>query len=104
MTKLSVLLIFSSVKGFLTPDQVRGKLHPSPDRRSLYSYLDRLRRQGLLERGHNLRRGQLSYRLTQRGAGRIKYLQSRKAPSEAAAFNPAGPVQEPAALFRRKYY
>jgi DNA-binding PadR family transcriptional regulator len=67
MTKLSVLLIFSNGNGFLTPDQVCQKLQPSPNRRSLYSYLARLKTQGLLERGPNPRRGRLSYRLTNRG-------------------------------------
>jgi len=38
MTKLSVLLIFAEAN-FLTPDQVRSKLQPCPDRRSFYSYL-----------------------------------------------------------------
>ncbi len=81
MTKLSVLLIFSQANGLLTPDEVCQKLQPSPDRRSMYSYLARLKRQGLLERGPNPRRGRLSYRLTNRGQERITYLKSRKAPS-----------------------
>jgi DNA-binding IclR family transcriptional regulator len=84
MTKLSVLMIFSQATGFLTPDQVCRKVQPSPDRRSLYSYLARLKRQGLLERAPNPRRGRLSYRLTERGAERITYLKSRKAPSGSA--------------------
>jgi hypothetical protein len=78
VTKLSVLLIFAEAKGFLRPDQVCGKLQPVPDRRSLYSYLARLRAQGLLERGHNPRRGWLSYRLTSRGEERIAYLRAQR--------------------------
>ena len=78
MTKLSVLLIFAETNSFLTPDQVCPKIQPSPDIRSLYSYLARLKRQGLLERGPNLRRGRLSYRLTNRGVERITYLKSKK--------------------------
>src|SRR5215472_32292 len=77
MTKLSVLVIFSQANGFLTPDQVGQRLRPSPDRRSLYSYLARLKRQGLLERFANPRRGRLSYRLTNRGLARIAYLKSK---------------------------
>jgi hypothetical protein len=50
MTKLAVLAIFAEAKGFATPDHVRQKLQPSPDRRSFYSYLARLQQQGLLER------------------------------------------------------
>jgi len=71
-------MIFAEAKGFLTPDQVCEKLQPSPDRRSLYSYLARLRGQGLLERGPNRRRGSLSYRLTSRGEERIAYLRAQR--------------------------
>ena len=74
MTKLDVLRIFAQFNGFLKPDSVRGKLRPIPDRRSFYSYLGRLLGQGLLERNSNSRRGQLSYRLTERGRSRIAYL------------------------------
>jgi hypothetical protein len=77
MTKLSVLLIFAEVKGFLTPGQVRRKLQPNPDRRSFYSYLGRLQKQGLLERLPNARRGRLSYRITRRGHARITYLETQ---------------------------
>ena len=67
MTKREVLSIFDRAGGFLTPDQTRMQLHPSPDRRSVYSYLLRLSRQGLLER-KEAGRGRLTYRLTDRGA------------------------------------
>ena len=77
MTKLSVLLIFSETKTFLAPDQVRGKLQLSPDRRSFYSYLNRLRKQGLLERSPTPRRGHLRYRITARGQARITYLRTQ---------------------------
>ena len=76
MTKLSVLLIFAESKTFLTPDRVRGNFEPSPDRRSFYSYLHRLQKQGLLERTPNPRRGRLSYRITPRGQARITYLRA----------------------------
>jgi DNA-binding PadR family transcriptional regulator len=78
MTKLLVLVAFQEVAGFASPDQVRRKLQPSPDRRSFYSYLARLQKQGLLERTPNSRRGRLSYRITQRGLERIAYLRARK--------------------------
>ncbi len=78
MTKLSVLLIFAETNGFLTPDQVCRKLTSGPDRRCMYSYLARLRRQGVLERSPNPQRGRLSYRLTNRGVERITYLKSKK--------------------------
>ena len=76
MTKLSVLRIFAEAN-FLTPDQVRSKLQPCPDRRSFYSYLARLWKQGLLEKVHP-RRGRLSYRITSRGQARIAYLRAQK--------------------------
>ncbi len=75
MTKEQVLSIFERAGGFLGPDQVCAHLHPSPDRRSAYSYLLRLARQGLLERGPDRRRGHLRYRLTARGYARLQYLQ-----------------------------
>jgi len=73
MTKTEVLSIFGRGAGFLTPDQVRVQLHLSPDRRSMYSYLLRLSRQGLLER-NEAGRGRLAYRLTDRGRQRLEYL------------------------------
>jgi DNA-binding PadR family transcriptional regulator len=74
MTKLDVLRIFAQSNGFLKPDSVRLKLRPAPNRRSLYSYLGRLKGQGLLERNPISRRGYLSYRITERGRARIEYL------------------------------
>jgi hypothetical protein len=74
MTKLDVLQVFAQVNGFVKPDYVRARLRPAPDRRSLYSYLGRLKGQGLLDRNPNSRRGHLTYRLTERGRARIEYL------------------------------
>lgn len=73
MTKAEVLSIFDRAGGFLTPDQICGKLQPPPNRQSLYSYLLRLARQGLLERNQT-GRGHLAYRLTGRGRQRLEYL------------------------------
>jgi hypothetical protein len=73
MTKSEVLVIFARYGGFLKPDDVLGRLQPVPDRRSLYSYLGRLKRQGLLDRHPNSRRGHLAYRLTDRGRARLEY-------------------------------
>lgn len=77
MTKLDVLLIFAQANGFLRPDYVRTNLRPAPDRRSLYSYLARLKGQGLLDRHPNSRRGHLAYRLTERGRARLEYLRRK---------------------------
>jgi len=43
------------------------------NRRSFYSYLGRLQKQGLLERHPDSRRGYLAYRLTPRGQARLEY-------------------------------
>ena len=50
MTKCEILDFFAQTGGFLTPDELRVRLHWRLDRRSAYSYLQRLARQGLLER------------------------------------------------------
>ncbi len=81
MTKLEVLHIFAHSARFMKPDEVWRQLGRRLDRRSLYSYLDRLRKQGLLMRSPNPRRGQLAYCLTQRGQGRLAYLQKALTPS-----------------------
>ena len=77
MTKRETLDIFARASGFLTPDRVRLELERRPDRRSVYSYLLRLKRQGLLETVSNPRRGHLAYRLSERGYARLTYLRSR---------------------------
>lgn len=74
MTKLDVLGIFARTSGYLKPDNIIIQLRPVPDRRSFYSYLGRLKNQGLLERSPNYRKGHLAYRLTARGRARIEYL------------------------------
>jgi DNA-binding IclR family transcriptional regulator len=78
MSKPEILEIFARAGSFLTPDRVRLELRPHPDRRSVYSYLLRLKRQGLLEAGPNRRRGYLAYRLTERGQARLRYFCSRR--------------------------
>ena len=77
MSKPEVLEMFARSDGFIAPDHVWLGLRPRPDRRSVYSYLLRLKRQGLLETGPNARRGNLTYRLTQRGHARLQYFRSR---------------------------
>ena len=74
MNKIEVLTIFVQAGAFLKPDEVLEELRPAPDRRSFYSYLGRLRRQGLLERDPRSRRGHLAYRVTARGKERLVYL------------------------------
>ena len=81
MTKREVLSIFSETDKFLKPDYVLSMLRSRPDRRSMYSYLGRLRKQGLLERGPVTRRGHLSYRLTGRGRARLEYFRQSQSDS-----------------------
>ena len=57
--------------------QVWLHLQRKLDRRSVYSYLLRLKRQGLLETEPNRRRGHLAYRVTERGLARLRYFRSR---------------------------
>jgi|SRR5580698_9157474 Fe2+ or Zn2+ uptake regulation protein len=78
VTKQQVLEIFARNPNFITPDQIYGDLRRRLDRRSVYSYLLRLKRQGLLETGANIRRGHLAYRMTGRGHARLKYFRSRQ--------------------------
>ena len=76
MSKHEILEMFAHAEGFLTPDRVWLGCERQLDRRSIYSYLLRLKRQGLLETGPNVRRGYLAYRLTERGYARLKYFRS----------------------------
>ena len=78
MSKQEILEIFARAGGFLTADRVWMALQRQLDRRSVYSYLLRLKRQGLLETGANTRRGYLAYRLTERGYARLEYFRSRR--------------------------
>ena len=77
MSKREILEIFARAGNFLTPDYVWRGLGRQLDRRSVYSYLLRLKRQGLLATGPNTSRGRLVYRLTERGYARLKYFRSQ---------------------------
>ena len=77
MTKEGVLAILAQNGGFLKPDEILARLYPRPNRQSFYTYLGRLRSQGLLERLPQARRGRLAYRITPRGRDRLVYLQGQ---------------------------
>ena len=77
MTKEQVLEIFARNSNFITPDQIFGALQRRLDRRSVYSYLLRLKRQGLLETAAHVQRGRLAYRMTERGFARLQYFRSK---------------------------
>jgi DNA-binding PadR family transcriptional regulator len=76
MTKIEVLEIFYSADRILTPDSVGRRIRYFRKRSSVYSYLLRLSRQGLLERTYIGRR--LAYRLTSRGIDRLHYLRNKE--------------------------
>ena len=77
MTKYDVLTAFAQTNGFLTPDELRMQLGLRLDRRSVYSSLLRLSRQGLLEQRRSPLRGRLAYRLTARGRARKDYFRQQ---------------------------
>jgi DNA-binding PadR family transcriptional regulator len=77
MTKREVLELFARRNNFIAPDQVWQELQRRLDRRSVYSYLLRLKRQGLLESSPHRRRGHLVYRITERGHARLQYFRSQ---------------------------
>ena len=77
MTKHDVLTGFAQSNGLLSPDELRILLRWRLDRRSVYSYLLRLARQGLLERVSR-GRGRLGYRITERGRARLDYFKTRR--------------------------
>lgn len=75
MTKQEVLEIFVQAHHFIPPDavcrQLRGFHHCS----SVYSYLARLHRQGLLHR--QTIHGRIVYQISQRGIERLRFFKSR---------------------------
>jgi DNA-binding IclR family transcriptional regulator len=76
MTKQEILEFFACRNSFVSPDQVWLQLQRKLDRRSVYSYLLRLKRQGLLETGPSRGRGYLVYRITERGRAQLQYFRA----------------------------
>ena len=76
MTKREILEFFARKNNVSSPDEIWLHLQRKLDRRSVYSYLLRLKRQGLLETGPNRGRGRLVYRITDRGRARLQYFRS----------------------------
>jgi len=75
MSKRKVLEIFAMNSRFITPDEIWKCLHGYSQRSSVYSYLSRLCRQGLLERAQGWSR--VAYRITPRGIERMAYLRAK---------------------------
>ncbi len=74
MTKREVLEMFSPNEQFVTPDAICRQLREFRHRSSVYSYLFRLHKQGLLLRGRVS--GRIAYRISQRGIDRLRFLKS----------------------------
>jgi DNA-binding transcriptional regulator PaaX len=75
MTKQEVLEIFVKEGRFMTPDAVCRQLRGFHHRCSVYSYLFRLRKQGLLVRQTIY--GRIAYQISQRGIARLQFFKSQ---------------------------
>ena len=88
MTKQNVLEIFAANSRFMTPDEIQNCLHGNSQRSSVYSYLSRLCKQGLLERAQGWAR--VAYRITPRGMERLRFFQSQQITKMTFSYNLAG--------------
>jgi Fe2+ or Zn2+ uptake regulation protein len=79
MTKRDVLEIFMREREFVLPDTVCRQLRGFYHRSSVYSYLLRLHKQGLLLR--QTIHGRIAYQISQRGVERLRFFQSQSAPT-----------------------
>jgi DNA-binding transcriptional regulator PaaX len=78
MTKQEVLEIFDNANRFIRPDAVFMQVHGFHHRSSVYSYLFRLHKQGLLHR--QIIYGRIAYRITKRGMKRLQFFRNRLNP------------------------
>jgi len=78
MTKHEVLEIFFENGHPLTPDAVCRQLRGFHFRSSVYSYLFRLHKQGLLSR--QTLYGRVAYQISQRGIDRLRFFRSQGTP------------------------
>jgi Fe2+ or Zn2+ uptake regulation protein len=75
MTKQEVLEVFVKAHCFITPDSVCRQLRGFHHRSSVYSYLFRLHKQGLLLRG--MVYGRIAYQISQRGVERLHFFRDK---------------------------
>jgi Fe2+ or Zn2+ uptake regulation protein len=75
MTKQEVLQVLFGSGDWMTPDTVCRQLRGFHHRSSVYSYLFRLHRQGLLLR--QTVHGRLAYQISQRGIERLQFFKSQ---------------------------
>jgi DNA-binding PadR family transcriptional regulator len=76
MTKQKVLEVFIASARFMTPDEIRTRLQSNLQRSTVYSYLSRLCKQGLLETAPGWQR--VAYRITPRGIERLKFFRLKR--------------------------
>jgi Fe2+ or Zn2+ uptake regulation protein len=75
MTKQEVLEVFFQSGRCVTPDAVCRQLRGFHHRSSVYSYLFRLHKQGLLLR--QTVHGRIAYQISQRGIARLQFFKSQ---------------------------
>jgi len=83
MHKQRVLELFAVDARFITPDEIRTRLRLNLQRSTVYSYLSRLCRQGLLERAPEYWR-LVAYRITPIGSERLKFFLARDSGRDGA--------------------
>ena len=83
MIKQEVLEIFARERRSMTPDAVCRQLRGFHHRCSVYSYLFRLHKQGLLLR--QMVNGRIAYQISERGIERLNFFKSRAKPAVGVA-------------------
>jgi DNA-binding PadR family transcriptional regulator len=78
MSKQEVLQVFFENARPMTPDAVCRQLRGFHFRSSVYSYLFRLHKQGLLFR--TMLYGRVAYQISERGIERLRFFQSEQTP------------------------
>jgi len=76
MTKQEVLEILVKAGHFIPPDAVCRQLRGFHHRSSVYSYLFRLHKQGLLHR--QVIHGRIAYQISQRGIERLRFFRQHE--------------------------
>jgi len=79
MTKQEVLEVFFRNSRYVTPDAVCRQLRGFHHRCSVYSYLFRLHKQGLLLR--QTAYGRIAYQISQRGIERLYFFKAQVQPN-----------------------
>jgi Fe2+ or Zn2+ uptake regulation protein len=92
MTKQEVSEIFAKANHFIPPDAVCRQLRGMHHRSSVYSYLFRLHKQGLLNR--QIVRGSIAYQISQRGIERLLFFRQQESLNRTADAREIMPIGE----------